>query len=138
MKPDHPDNLDEIIDAALRSEAEHDVPFGFHRRTQERLQIAAMLDTEVANFRSSWAGALVTTALLTLAAGIAWFMIDIPDLLGRAVPGILGYYDHFLLLVIGNGATLGATSALLLLSAAIAHVALDRLLRSRAPRTDKT
>ena len=138
MKPNSHNDLDELIDAALRSESERDVPFAFHRRTEDRLRIAAMLQHEVGQFRASCVSASVFASLLALGAGLAWFVIDVPDLVARAVPGVLGFYDQFVLLLIGHWPALGGTSIVLIFLVGAAHVAVERSRLTRNPHMDET
>ena len=136
MTTDNPKNLDALIDEALRTQPERDVPFGFQRRTTERLRLVVLLDREVAQFRAAYTGAVVFLSLLGLGGGLAWFVIDVPELIARAVPGALGFYDQFMLFVAANAGALGGLSlaAFLLLTGGFALLERARVTSSSTSR----
>lgn len=89
-------NIDDFIDAALRSESMRGVPLGFHRRVEDRLRMSALLRRERSRFRRilTVSGVVFFSGLsaITLAALLG----DIPGGLTGSVPGALGYYDQFI------------------------------------------
>ena len=109
MKPEYADSLDEMIDDALRSEALRPLPPGFHRATEERVRIAALLLEERRRFRVG----MLRAGLFVLAlSGVTGFLAvwgDVAGALARSIPGALGFYDRAL-----SGAPGFAGSAVLL------------------------
>jgi len=89
------DNLDSVIDAALKDEAFQPVPLGLHRRIEERLWITVLLEEERQRFRSgTLIGALL---LLTVAASAVLVLVSgFPETLAGSVPGAMGFYDYYM------------------------------------------
>lgn len=99
MPFDEQEKLDILIEAALRDEAKQDLPFGFHRAVEERVQMAALLDLERGRFRRCWQSAVAFVTLVAVATTLGWIFGDIATTLVRTVPGALGSYDQFMLLL---------------------------------------
>ena len=131
METNEKDDLDSLIDSALRDEPERNVPFAFHRGVQERVQIAALLDRERKHFRTCWAFAGSVAGMLTAGAAMVWFGAGIPDLVGRAVPGALGSYDQFVLVLADRWPTMALVSVILLAGLTAAYYAFARGLSHR-------
>lgn len=126
MESDKRDDLDKLIDSALRDEPEHDVPFAFHRGVEERVQIASLLNRERKRFRRCWTVAGTVVSCMATAAAMAWFGAGIPDLVGRAVPGALGSYDHFVFVLANRWPSMALASVALLSALGAAYYALAR------------
>lgn len=131
MEPENPNELDRLIDNALRSEREQDVPFGFHRAVDERLKVAALLDRELRRFRACWASAgILALALACTTVGV-WLGADLPGAAARAIPGALGSYDRFILVLARHWPTMTLTSAALLAPLGGAYIVFARRLHAR-------
>jgi len=138
MQPDKKDELDLLIDSALRDEPERDVPFAFQRGVEDRVQIASLLNRERKHFRGCWALAGTVAGCLSTAATMTWFGAGVPDLVGRAVPGALGSYDHFVFVLSTQWPTMALASTALLSVLGAAYYTLARSLsqtRSGVGRT---
>jgi hypothetical protein len=105
MEPNHMNDLDPLIDQALRDEPMHRVPSGFHRRLTERLRVAAIVQQERRHFHRRMASMGIVFGGLILA------MVGLPVLaytegwVARSVPAGLGYLDYLTVsLVAGLGA----------------------------------
>lgn len=131
METDKKDALDRLIDSVLRDEPERNVPFAFHRGVQERLQIAALLDRERKHFHTCWAFAGSVAAILATGAAMVWFGVGIPDLVGRAVPGALGSYDQFVLVLANRWPSIALVSLVPLAALGAASYAFARGLSHR-------
>lgn len=131
MEPENPSELERLIDNALRSEPERDLPFGFHRSVVERLKIAALLDRELKRFRACWASAGLLAVALACSVLSVWLGADLPGAAARAVPGALGSYDRFILLLARHWPTMTLTSAGLLALLCGAYMAFARRLQAR-------
>ena len=89
------DELDNLIEDALRSEPMRQVPPEFHRRMSSRLQVTALVQSERQGFRFR----MVATSLVFLALGIT--AIGVPAAafyqgwMVHSVPGAMGYFDYF-------------------------------------------
>lgn len=87
------DDMDRMIEDALRSEPLREVPRGFHQRMSNRLQVAALVQTERQGFRFR----MMATAAVLLALGAT--VIGVPFLAFyqgwavQTVPGAMGYFD---------------------------------------------
>lgn len=93
--PEINDELDALIEAALRNEPMLAAPITLHRRVEERVRIAALRERQRARFRYSMLSfSLACVGVLVFAA----FLIDFTTLwLLRAngLPGGLGLYDLY-------------------------------------------
>lgn len=88
------DKLDDLIDAALRDEAMHDVPLDFRRGLEARLHMARLFDAEQRRFRRSVTlAATVCVGVLLLGIGGLLYADVVASLL-RSVPGALGRVDY--------------------------------------------
>ena len=128
MEPDEKDEIDLLIDSALRDEPERDVPFAFHRSVENRVQIASLLNRERKHFRRCWTLAGTVAGCLSTAAAMTWFGAGVPDLVGRAVPGALGSYDHFMFMLAAHWPTMALASTALLSVLGAAYYTLARSL----------
>ncbi len=137
MESDTRDELDGLIDSVLRDEPERDVPFAFHRGVEERLQIASLLDRERSRFRRCWAFAGTVAGVLAAGTAVTWFGIGIPDLVGRAVPGALGSYDQFMIVLANRWPSMALGSIVLLMGLGAAYYALARGLSYRRSGGDR-
>lgn len=126
MESDKRDDLDRLIDSVLRNEPERDVPFAFHRGVEERVQIASLLNRERKHFRRCWAFAGTLVGCGATVAAVGWFGAGFPDLVGRAVPGALGSYDHFVFVLANRWPSMALASLALLSAAGSAHYAFAR------------
>lgn len=88
------DELDRMIEDALRNEPMRQVPQGFQRRISSRLHVAALVQTERHGFRFRMAA--TASVLLVLVVAI----VGVPAAAFyqgwgvQSVPGALGYFDY--------------------------------------------
>lgn len=120
------DKIDEMIESALAGETERDVPFGFHRRVDGRIRVAAMLQKEQRSFRRCWTLAAATILVLATGAGAVWYIGDVPGTVARAVPGVLGSYDQMVFVLAGHWPAMSASCAALLAGLATAYAVVRR------------
>jgi hypothetical protein len=126
MHLDEMDELDGLIEEALRSEPMRQVPQGFHQRMSSRLQVTALVQTERQGFRFRMAA----TALVFLALGAT--VIGVPATAyfqgwrAQSVPGAMGYFDYFVVFGLRYWSeiivALGVASAVVLVVAAASLV----------------
>lgn len=126
MPPDEHEKLDRLIEAALRGEAKQDLPFGFHRAVSDRVQMAALLDLERGRFRKCWFSAGAFVALVTAATTLGWIAGDIATTLVRTIPGALGSYDQFMLLLATYWPAMTLTSMAMATILGLAYFVLSR------------
>jgi hypothetical protein len=89
------DELDALIESALRSEPMLSAPMHFHRRVEERVRLAALRDHEVSRFRYSMMSLLVAFAgAIGLGAAVVVFT-NFELLLANGFPGGGGIYDRY-------------------------------------------
>lgn len=88
------DDFDALIEEALKSEAQLSLPFGFQRRVEERLRVAALLDGERRRFSYCLKAAMTLCIVLVSSAASLAFFNDLPSLLLHNIPGGLGLYDQ--------------------------------------------
>lgn len=94
MAPYEFDDLDGFIESALRSEPFRPVPFGFQRRVEDRLRVAALCERERRRFRRCMTVAgMVMVGLVS--AGIFFVFLAGAGGLAASIPGFLGFYDGF-------------------------------------------
>lgn len=88
------DNIDRLIEDALKSEPMESLPVGFQARTQERVVIAALVMRERRRFRRCMAGGVLGIMTLMTSGAMAAFFGGLPAAIAEAVPGAMGYYDQ--------------------------------------------
>ncbi|MFM1919485.1 MAG: hypothetical protein RLZZ303_1119 [Candidatus Hydrogenedentota bacterium] len=89
------DELDSLIESALRSEPMLSAPMNFHRRVEERVRIVALRDYEVSRFRYSMASLVVLfCGCITMAGAIIAFT-NFDLLMANGLPGGGGIYDRY-------------------------------------------
>jgi hypothetical protein len=130
------DQLDALIEEALSSETPRPVPATFHRRLDNRLRIASLLETERRQFRYHMA----LLGIVTAAFGVT--MVGLPlwtyfnGWLGQEMSGGMGRIDSSVGLTVLQGwETVGISGLVALTGATVAGavmVALPRLSRSRS------
>lgn len=87
------EDMDELIESALRGESIRPVPLGFHRRVEERLRLLQLLDRERAKWRRA-AGLCVGALFLMVCLGAGLTVgSNAVGQLAQAVPGFLGHMD---------------------------------------------
>ncbi|GMV91505.1 MAG: hypothetical protein AMXMBFR82_12830 [Candidatus Hydrogenedentota bacterium] len=88
------DDMDRMIEEALRSEPMRNVPQGFHLRMSNRLHVTALVQNERQGFRFR----MMATAAVFAILGAA--IVGVPALAFyqgwgvQAVPGAMGYFDY--------------------------------------------
>jgi hypothetical protein len=126
--------LDAIIEEALRSEPLRAVPAGFHGRLEQRLRVAQIVNRERKGLRLR-----MSTGLSVLAV-VAFTIVGVPTLAfyqgwtERALPGAMGYLDYLLLTTTQSWTTValvagGVVAVALIVSLLLVSVP---VLRSRA------
>ena len=126
-------DLDTLIDQALRDEPMHRVPATFHRRLTERLRVAAIVQQERRHFHRRMVSMGIVFGGLLLA------MVGLPVLaytqgwVARSVPAGMGYLDYLSVsLLTGLGALRTGAIAAAGAAAVVAGVAaLIPILRRR-------
>lgn len=89
------DELDAMIETALRSEPMLAAPLNLHRRVEERVRLIALHDHEVARFRYSMVSLLVAfLGAIGVAAAVVVFT-NFELLLANGFPGGGGLYDRY-------------------------------------------
>ena len=130
------DELDGLIDGALRSEPMRDVPAGFQKRMGNRLQVTALVQQERQGFRFRVAASALAFAALGVTAvgvpAVAFFQ----GWMVRSVPGAMGYFDYLTVYAVQNWdrIVLGLGVAALI---AVAVTALGVLLPHLHPRAQR-
>jgi hypothetical protein len=90
-----PEELDTLIEEALKIEPMRRAPLTLHRRVLERVHVAALCEQEKIRFRYSMLGMAV--AFLAVVAG-AVLMVSLTNLWGvmnYGVPGGKGQFDYY-------------------------------------------
>jgi hypothetical protein len=95
MTPRDHENIDALIEDALRSEPMRPVPLTLHRRVEERVRIAALKDRERARFRFSLTSTLVALLTVIGLAGFVLVVTNLGPLLNNGVPGASGIRDWY-------------------------------------------
>jgi len=89
------DELDAMIESALRSEPMLTAPLNLHRKVEERVRLIALHDHEVARFRYSMLSLLVGfLGVFSLGAAVVVFT-NFELLLANGFPGGGGLYDRY-------------------------------------------
>ncbi len=89
------DELDAMIESALRSEPMLTAPLNLHRKVEERVRLIALHDHEVARFRYSMLSLLVAfLGVSGLGAAVVVFT-NFELLLANGFPGGGGLYDRY-------------------------------------------
>ncbi len=125
MRDDEQDKLDVQIDAALRDEPYRELPIGFRRSVDERVQMAVLLDLERGRFRRCWFSAGAFVALVALATTVGWVAGDVAAGLKRTVPGALGSYDQMMVLLASNWPAISLTSGAMAIVMGFVYFALS-------------
>lgn len=129
-------DLDVMIEDALRSEPLREAPAGFHRRLDERLRIVAMVAKERKGFQIR---VLASTALF---AALLFTVVVVPALAYaqgwtvRSMPGAMGYLDYLAVFVVQEWEKLAlvAVGVALVAAVALGLRAAVSLVRGRAAR----
>ena len=94
MDPSNMNDLDRLIEDALKSEPLRPVPAGFQRRVEERVRVVAFASRERKGFHTRLLASAVLFAMvgvtLVLVPALAFFQ----GWTVRALPGALGYFDY--------------------------------------------
>jgi hypothetical protein len=91
-----PENdLDRIIDAALREEPFREPPRGFGARLERRLTLEALRLEEERSFRWRVASAGFGAVSMTLGLCALAVVLSRSGLVGRILPGGMGYVDYW-------------------------------------------
>lgn len=104
------DDLDTIIDAALRDEPLRPAPFGFGRALEKRLAVQRRIDAERRRLvRTALIGCvgLMVSVLALVAAGAQWGSAIL-----EATPGLRGYLDGVTAPYAAWGATMAGAALL--------------------------
>jgi hypothetical protein len=89
------DELDAMIESALRSEPMLTAPLHLHRKVEERVRLIALHDHEVARFRYSMMSLLLAfLGAFGLGAAVVVFT-NFELLLANGLPGGGGLYDRY-------------------------------------------
>jgi len=89
------DELDDLIESALRTEPMRPAPVDLHRKVTDRMRFADLRERQVARFRYSMAS--LGLALFG-ALGVAGFAIAFTNfelLMSNGLPGATGLYDKY-------------------------------------------
>lgn len=95
MNRDDFDDMDDFIDAALKDERMRNVPFGFHRKVEDNLRVAAAIQTERNKYRLCM---LIGVALYTLVFGSATLYMMLGAIftsVSETLPGFLAHYSQY-------------------------------------------
>jgi len=87
--------IEAIIDTALRAEPLRPVPLTLHRRVEERIRIAALLEQEKVRFRYSMATLAIAVLGSLALAGLVLSVTNLSDVLMHGVAGGKGQYDSY-------------------------------------------
>lgn len=110
MGPNDMNQLDAVIEEALRTEPMRAVPAGFHHRLEQRLRVAQIVNRERNGLR------LRLLAGLSVLAVVAFTMVGVPVLAlyqgwtVKALPGAMGYLDYLLLAAAQSWPTVALTA----------------------------
>jgi len=84
-----------LIDKALREEPLRAATHGFARRLKSRLAIIALIEQERQRFGHFMATGGVLLGGTLGAVTLLFLFADLPGVLMRGIPGVMGYYDYF-------------------------------------------
>ena len=96
MELNEMDEMDVLIEEALRSEPMRPVPAGFHARMENRLQVTALVQRERQGYRFRM---MATAALLAVLGFVVLGVPVIAYMQGavvQSVPGAMGYFDYLI------------------------------------------
>jgi len=105
MEAHKDDATERLIDATLRAEPFRAVSQGFGRSVRRRLAIVALIEQERQRFRTFLAaGGIFLVGIFSVAIFVFTFA-DLPGILMRTIPGVMGYYDYVAasLILFGGG-----------------------------------
>lgn len=89
------DELDALIESALRTEPMLAAPMNLHRRVEERVRLIALREDEVARFRYSMLSLVVAfCGAISMAAAVIVFS-NFELLLANGLPGGGGIFDRY-------------------------------------------
>lgn len=94
MSPNEWNDLDVMIEDALRSEPLREVPAGFHRRIDERLRVVAMVAKERKGFQMRLLASAALFAALLLTVVVVPALAYAQGWTVRSMPGAMGYLDY--------------------------------------------
>lgn len=136
MDPEAMNELDRLIEEALSNEPTRPVPATFHRRLDERIRIASLLEAERRQFRYH----MSVLGVVSVAFGVA--MVGLPlwtyfnGWLGQEMPGGMGRIDSSVGLTVLQGwESVGMSGLLALAGATIGGAVLAAIPRLTALRS---
>lgn len=94
MPPQAFDDIDRLIESALKQERMQSLPPGFGARAQERVAIAALVMRERRRFRRCLAVGILGIASVMTSGAMAAFFGGLPAAIAESVPGAMGFYDQ--------------------------------------------
>jgi hypothetical protein len=126
--------LDALIEDALRAEPVREVPDGFHRRLGERLHLVALVAKERKGFQTRLLASAALFAALLITVVVVPALAYAQGWTVRSLPGALGYFDYLAVFVAQEWETLAvvATSAAVTAAGALALRAVVSLVRGRS------
>ena len=95
MMIDRRQDIDAIIEQALRTERMRPTPMNLHRGVEQRVRIAQLRDHEALRFRYSMATLGVAFLAALLVAGLLVSFTNLSVLINHGVSGGRGQYDAF-------------------------------------------
>ena len=123
--PDYlPEEIDAIIEDALKGEKMMSAPINFHRRVEERVRFAALKERERARFRF-WMLSIAASAcgaLFIAAAALAVTNLNV--IVTNGVSGGKGLFDYYLTAVFGETVESYSGAYTMIASVLLAAVAL--------------
>ena len=90
------DELDALIDAALRTEPMLPVPPGLHRKIQDRVHFADLQERERVRFRYSLLSAVCALLILFSGTGVIVMLTNFSIVYHHGVSGGKGFLDYYL------------------------------------------
>ena len=84
-----------LIEKTLREEPLRAATNGFGRRVKSRLAIVALIQQEQQRFGHFMAAGGVFFGGIIGAITLLFLFADLPGVLRRGIPGLMGYYDYF-------------------------------------------
>ena len=94
MSRDNLQPIDKLIDSALRSEPERDVPSGFHNRVMERISAEALESAQAAQRTHRFVRPAVFMAVLAAALLVVPMVSFYEQWTHQALPGGMGLLDY--------------------------------------------